>query len=383
MRGRILYEENPGNVIDATFRNRKAGIAKLDTVDLEFHPSPKAGEVSISVRRHGGEIPVDAYKKWRGDPYILFSSPLDVRVGGKPCRINGVPFFTQNRKMASISFGIPAGPEGSSKGACPASALPDSYEKHYALGEVDPRPMVKDDQICRKCYANKGNFMYELQQLYQVARFRWIKERLADGATPEDLADDLEAAVLTASRNTKKRDRDGESPHFVRIHDSGDLFDMDYWRAWKIVCERLPDISFWCPTRMWMIPAYTAEFQRDVPENLALRPSAYHFNESAPMIPRMAAGSTSNYWETKKDGLQIDPILTGIADWPCPAYVAGGKSCSGALERVSKVWTGHNERALGQLKRSMSRDELRQTSGGKDCRVCWLRKDMRVSYTAH
>ena len=379
-------QENPGNVIDKTFENRDIGIEKLESVSLEFFPTPRPGEVMIDARKKGEMVRVDAYDKLEGDPFILFSEPIEVRVGGKPCLINAAPFFTANRKMASISFGIPAGPTESVSGACPASALPDDYEKHYALGAVDPRPMKYDDQICRKCYANKGNFMYELQQLYQVARFRWIKEQLRRGP-PEELGRILTAAVLTASRNKKKREDEGESPNFVRIHDSGDIFDMRYWKAWKQVCESLPDIDFWCPTRMWMLPAYTKMFQQGIPDNLALRPSAYHFNESAPMIPGMDAGSTSNYWEEKKGGLRIDPILSKIADWPCPAYVEvdgeKGTSCSGALERVGKVWTGHNKAALDELIDSMHPDERARTNNCKDCRVCWVRGDKRVSYTAH
>jgi hypothetical protein len=376
---------NPSNVFKRTFLNRNVAGKKLDNVSLEFHPAPRPGEVMVITRKtvKGVKqlVEVDAFKHWKGDPYILFSEPVEVMSGGKGLLSPGAPFFTANRKMASISFGTPAGPKESVKGACPASALPDSYQKHYALGDVDPRPMRSDEQICRKCYANKGNFQYVLQQMYQTARFRWIQDQLS--ASPEVLADSLTTAVLTASQNTKKRLKDGERPDFVRIHDSGDLFDMDYWRAWKTVCERLPHLKFWCPTRMWMLPSYTQLFQQGVPENLALRPSAYHFNEKAPVIPGLAAGSTSNYWEKKKKGIRIDPILSGIADWPCPAYVDNGKSCSGALERVDKVWAAHNREALEGLKASMTPEERSLTNNCKDCRVCWLRKDVRVSYTAH
>jgi hypothetical protein len=376
------YEDNPGDIIEKTFESRDVGIGKLSDVDLEFHASPRPGEVIVEAGPVGRSYRIDAFKRYGGDPYILFSKPLHIQVGKYLTVINGATFFSVNAKMASISFGIPAGPD-SENGSCPSSALPNSYQKHYVLGDVSQNPMDKDNQICRKCYANKGNFQYELQQTLQQARYRWIQERLAGGASSEDLADDLEAAIRTASANVKKRNADGENPTFVRIHDSGDLFDLRYWRAWKITCERLPNLIFWCPTRQWMIPEYTKNFKMDVPRNLALRPSAYHFNEKAPMIDGLAAGSTSNYWENKKGGLKIDPILSGIADWPCPAYVAGGTSCLGALERVQNIWTGHNKQAFDRLVGSMSREERDLTNNCKDCRVCWLRKDMRVSYTAH
>jgi hypothetical protein len=390
------YQENPMNVMQMTFDNRDIALKKLANIGLTFYPSPRPGELTITARKKGELVPVDAYKNWDGDPFILFSEPLEVPVGQYMCRINGAQFFSDNAKMASISFGIPAGPE-SVNGACPSSALPDSYQKHYALGDVDQRPMKYDDQICRKCYANKGNMAYELQQLYQVVRFRWIKEQLAKGMTPGQLGELFTAAVGTASENpVRRRPSSKENPLFVRLHDSGDLFDMDYWRAWKIACLNLPNLNWWCPTRMWMIPAYTQLFQRDpkapdlpgVPENLALRPSAYHFNEKAPVIPGMAAGSTSHYWESKKGGLKVDPILSGIADWKCPAYeeVEGvkGTSCKGALERVRKVWvSGPHGEAFQRLEREMTPEERALTNNCTDCRVCWLKPNWRVSYAAH
>ena len=386
MRDRFRYEGNPSNIMEGTFTRRDVALSKLKEVSLELVTQPRLGERSVQVRVKGEVEEYDAFKNWEGDPYFVFSKAFDVPVGGNQCLISGAPFFSMNEKMASMSFGTPAGPD-SVKGSCPASALPDEYQKHYALGDVDQRPMKYDEQICRKCYANKGNMTYELQQLYQVVRYRWIEECLASGMSTEELGGIFLEAVTTASRNAKKRIRDGESTIFVRLHDSGDLFDVRYWKAWKFAIERTPHLVWWCPTRMWMIPSYTKLFQEGVPRNLALRPSAYHFNEKAPVIPRVGAGSTSHYWEKKKGGIKVDPILSGIADWKCPAYeeVEGvkGTSCSGALERVDKVWVAHNRAALEELKSSMTPKEMELTNNCKDCRVCWLRKDMRVSYQAH
>lgn len=380
------YEQNPSNIMEGTFDRREIGLEKLDQVEFELISNPKPGEVFVDKRLKGVIKKIDAYKNWGGDPYILFSKPIEVPVGGKSCLISGASFFSENRKMSSISFGIPAGPS-SVQGACPASALPDTYRKHYALGNVDPRPMKWDEQICRKCYANKGNFTYELQQLYQSCRYEWIQSMIPPGENENELAEAMTACVDIASRNTKRRHADGEDPNFMRIHDSGDLFDLRYWRAWRKVCENLPHIQFWCPTRMWMLPVYTYEFQKGVPGNLALRPIAYHFNESAPVIPGLSDGSTANYYEERKGGMKVDPITSNIADWPCPAYVEvdgkRGESCYGALERVQKVWTGHNREALDQLIREMGPEERRLTRNCIDCRVCWLKKDWRVSYTAH
>ena len=367
-----MYEENPvTSVPDKTFDNRDLGIEKLENVDIGIVTRPAPGS--------------DGYKRWGGDPYLTFSSPVAVRHGGHELKVIGASFFTKTDKMTAASFGIPAGPK-SVGGTCPSAALPDSYVKHLSLGEVDDQPMRYDEQICRKCYANKGNFMYELQQLYQTARFHWLDDQFSSGLKPDQVAAIVTEALATHLGNVKKRKADGEDPRFFRIHDSGDLYTMDIWRMWRKVCLNLPDVKFWCPTRQWLIPEYTKLFQREgVPENLALRPSAYHFDDIAPVIDGLAAGSTAHYWEDrKKDPRRTDPLgEADLADWVCPAYEEGGKSCGGALDRASRSRTGRDLESLQGVLGKMTPEERELTNNGHDCRVCWLKKDMRVSYKAH
>src|SRR3990167_4286191 len=167
------YEDNPvTSVPDKTFDNRDLGIEKLENVDIGIVTRPTPGS--------------DGHKRWGGDPYLTFSEPVAVRHGGHELKVVGASFFTKTQKMTAARFGIAAGPK-SVGGTCPAADLPEGYSKHHALGEVDDQPMRYDEQICRKCYANNGNFMYELQQLYQTARYHWLDDQFSDGQSPDTL----------------------------------------------------------------------------------------------------------------------------------------------------------------------------------------------------
>jgi hypothetical protein len=250
--------------------------------------------------------------------------------------------------------------------------------------KADPPGGRWDEQICRKCYSNKGNYMHRSSQYAQVIRLNWVNAMLDQGV--DHLVDALVEGIEAHSRNEKRRRACKEDPRFFRIHDSGDLFDLRYWEAWKQVClaDELKDIKFWMPTRSWWAPGFARQWGA-VPPNLAFRPSAYHFDDHAPVVPGMSAGSTAHYWEKDR---KTDPVEKGLADWVCPAY-AGGKSggkCIGALERARSEWKTEHPNWLARLVHlvdGMDEQDLELTDNGNDCRVCWLNKDISVSYKAH
>lgn len=326
------------------FQNRDKALDRLDEIEIDLVVHPE-----------------DDQDQWNGDPAIIFSQSIaGVRHAGKIIKpVTGACLFTSTSKMGCGSFSLPAAPP-SLDGSCPASNLPDNYTAHWALGEVDRRPMRRDDQICRKCYAVKNYFSYELNQLYQSARYEWIKTYTQDNAA-DDLAEALTEAVRAYNGNAKARAAKGESPDFFRIHDSGDLFHPSYWEAWKKVCEALPEIRFWCPTRMWLFPKWTALFQQGFPGNLTLRPSAYHFNDKAPLIGGMDNGSTGHYHGKKKG---MDPVAEGIADWCCPAYAAEG-ACIGSIEPFQRVATHAQQEAVFRYLDSLRGEERRLTREGE------------------
>jgi hypothetical protein len=388
-------------IMERTFINRDELLGHLLRADIEL---------VVGGQRRGE------------DPMLVLTKPISYHYMTEPRTKKGIFYpakdtiytiksrslFTSTGKMTAGSFSTPAGPpqggvvKGKSRptnGACVAAAITPGYTAFKDLGDVDQSDVEGDGKkfICRSCYANKSNYMHRGPQSGQLMRHIWLKKQL-DENSPEEVGDILAEALAAHASNLKKREKMEEDPRFFRIHDSGDLFSkkvkgsfpggIKALLAWYRVCRIFDGkINFWCPTRMWVFPEFT-QFVQDnpPPRNLSLRPSALHFDDTAPMIDGFTAGTTAHFWQKDK---QTRPVQKGIADLACPAYAGGGKSCGGALARAQRD-TGYGSNpteveSLNDLVRiaqsSPALSEL--TNGGSDCRACWLFQDTRVSYKAH
>lgn len=346
------------------FKNRRSVQEKLSKT-----------EIVLDLRPEG------AHNRWNGDPALVYSRPVkNVRFSGKYLTMLGANLFTTTSKMGSGSLSLPAGPP-SLGGTCAASKLP----------EVSPE--LWQDQICRKCYALKNNYSYELPQLYQTTRYEFLK-RIIDDLGVERAADVLAKAVQSYNGNLKARRDAGENPAFFRVHDSGDAWSREYWEVWQGVFDRCPKIRFWMPTRMHWIDGWRPWLSEYQAKHVVIRPSAYHFNDPAPEVAGLAAGSTGHYpnWG--------DPMENATADFICPAYASEG-ACVNAIRLSLGVYRGigagylENPRhappyitsrmktMMDAYRRGLSQDERRITNDGWDCRVCWIRPDWSVSYKVH
>lgn len=346
------------------FRNRESVRKKLAKVNIALDLKPTGKQ-----------------NRWNGDPALIYSRPLkDIRFSGKYISLLGTNLFTTTSKMGAGSLSLPAGPRAL-QGTCAASKLP----------EVSPE--LFEHQICRKCYALKNNFSYELPQCYQATRYEWLKGLLEESGV-EAAADLLAAAVQAYNGNLKARRDAGENPAFFRVHDSGDVWSEDYWELWQGVFDRCQKIRFWMPTRMHWIEGWRSLIGNYRAKNVVIRPSAYHFNDPAPAVKGLAAGSTGHYpaWG--------DPMESGVADFICPAYAAEG-ACVNAVRLSMGVYKGmrpgysENPRQappyvtsrmkamMDEYRKGLSSEERRITNDGWDCRVCWIRPDWSVSYKVH
>src|SRR5262249_12510630 len=128
---------------------------------------------------------------------------------------------------------------------------------------------------------------------------------------------------------------------YFRVHDSGDMFNVAYAQCWLEVCEALPHVRFWIPTRAWQqssgpLPLYDPMLnvlrQLATLANVTVRPSALNFGDYAPVVPGLQAGSTA----------AMPDVFRARQ---CPAYDQDGHC-------------------------------------GK-CRACWDAKDTPISYCRH
>jgi hypothetical protein len=115
---------------------------------------------------------------------------------------------------------------------------------------------------------------------------------------------------------------------YMRVHDSGDLFSPEYTRAWIRICACLSWVRFWFPTRSWQAPWLDVIQELAALPNVAVRPSAVHFDDDPPQVDGLAAGTTAKAF-----------------GYTCPAP--------------------------------------RQNNACGDCRRCWTAKSLPVSYHAH
>jgi hypothetical protein len=313
-------------------------------------------------------------------------------------------------KMGAPSFSLPAGAiimGGSCPGANAAqSIVPVETLRGAArnVARVLGRPVRLQQAICSHCYAEGGQYATGGVQFTQVMRYIWTRDALTvdidelqesqrqrqrrastlwspfvpgttrfHGQEPPPGVRNWIAAMTYAIANARYLLDGGKHPdspvdydpeahegRFFRIHDSGDFFAPGYLWMWKQVAEAFPDIVFWAPTRYWAtgkgvehVNAINAP-RDDSPNNLTIRPSAYHINEPPPrnLGPGWSAGATA-FSENEKDA--------GAGhgwQWDCGAYAVDDPhvTCRAAI------------------------DPILETRG---CRACWLLRDQEVNYTLH
>ena len=191
-----------------------------------------------------------------------------------------VRLLTQTSKMPGPSWSLPA------HKACPRA----------------------NGTICDSCYASKGCYRYSSTQNAQNARFAWTVESMRSAPGRAEWI----AAMVDGIRKS--------GCAYFRVHDSGDMFNVAYAECWHAVCQALPGIRFWIPTRSWQkpksaLPVFdpllnTLRTLAMLP-NVTVRPSALDFGDSAPVIAGLHAGSTAG-------------MPDGVRASQCPAPEQGG-----------------------------------------------------------
>ena len=139
-------------------------------------------------------------------------------------------------KMPCNSFNIPAWKY------CPAAKV--------LMNLAKKAKKVLDNVICSSCYALKGFY-----QMPNVAQSLQSRAQFITDSIKKDNGDSFVAEMVRQIRakyynkkGEKKKLKNCDTDLF-RVHDSGDLFSAKYIDCWFRICQALPDIRFWFPTR--------------------------------------------------------------------------------------------------------------------------------------
>lgn len=284
-----------------------------------------------------------------------------------------VRLLSWTAKMGSPSFSLPAGPIESG-GACPGATAGQSIVPVSALRAASRRvsavlgkPVRLQQAICQHCYAEGGNYAYASKQAASLLVYIWARNAIANGTFVETMsyavnnADYLlDGGSVGSGKEKKIYKPERQKGRYFRIHDSGDFFSADYLAGWRQVADLHPDITFWAPSRIWAT-SWGIEAVNEIndprhhPDNLIIRPSAYHTNEYAPerLGPGWARGSVVYSPEQKAEGER-----DGAYNFDCQAYAVENQahSCRNAIA----------------------------PDGREGCRACWRHgRDLTINYTLH
>lgn len=185
------------------------------------------------------------------------------------------------------------------------------------------------DSVCEGCYAKKS------EKMYTSVRKGWGSNYLAAtrmiAEAPEQWAT---AMAFQVKWQCKKL---GEP--FMRWFDAGDLQSVEMLRAICRVCELTPEIKHWLPTREASI---VAQWHRDggiAPVNLVIRISS-----------------------------------TMIGDKPRDRFAESVGAQTSTVHRKGEFAHGHD---------CPKAAKRHATNSCEDCRACWSRDVVNVSYQFH
>jgi hypothetical protein len=143
---------------------------------------------------------------------------------------------TPNGKGVKVAnaFGLPAGRNYSCPGATP---------------------------LCEKvCYAGRIEKQYKNFMAVMVNNWNALQ-----GKTTNEMYLLIEAMIIEFVAECNKKN----VPKFFRIHHDGDFFSADYAKAWALIAQDYPEVTFWVYTRSFTDNLNVIPFIVDIP-NLAV-----------------------------------------------------------------------------------------------------------------
>lgn len=409
MHGANLGEDNPScPAPSAVLADAHAGLLSMVFVREAVFQALQQNQFVVRAGDKDGKL--------MRNVYLVLDKPTGY---GPPWNPSANPSIQQyellswTSKMNTPSWSLPAGAPQAG-GACPGAVAGQSIVPEGALrgaaklvniGLRRPKdtPINLAAAVCEHCYAEGGQYSTGLVQFGQLMRFLWARQAIHLPATAPDGSPStafVETMVYAINNADYKLDggpgeieeASGEvkqqlppeptGRRFFRIHDSGDFFEEEYLRQWKAIANRLPDITFWAPSRIWATSWGTDavnEINR-VPGNFIIRPSAYEVNEVGPtdLGPGWAAPTTvidvrQNLGMTPAREEYVAniehksaPRLNGPDPrytWDCRAYAT--------------------DDAKHTCRKAVAPPGVGDSSTGKGCRACWIAPAEIVNYSLH
>jgi hypothetical protein len=130
-----------------------------------------------------------------------------------------------------------------------------------------------EGSICSVCYALKGFYAYSSVKNALERRFASLSNPLW-----------VDAMVIAIAHYEKSG--------YFRWHDSGDIQSLEHLEKICEVCETLPEIRFWLPTREYSVISKYIKKHGEFPENLTVRLSGLMLNGKAPLSLARKLGLT-------------------------------------------------------------------------------------------
>jgi hypothetical protein len=178
--------------------------------------------------------------------------------------------------------------------------------------------------VCAICYACKGYYVFKATIKAMWRRYGALERALGSFVDASQWVDSF-VTVLTDMHSRK-------GINCFRWHDSGDIQSTYHLHLLVAIADRLPQISFWLPTREYKLVSEYLKSGNVVPSNLCIRLSAHQVNGKGPAIAGLATS-------------EVHTELARVAGTECQAY--------------------QNDGHCG------------------DCRRCWDDGEALVSYSSH
>jgi hypothetical protein len=144
------------------------------------------------------------------------------------------------------------------------------------------------DETCNNCYALDGFYRTNaIAQVGRVMRYEYLKDLIRDDNMEEwviwisnkiNKLRSNEAVPETTSIDKNLKDTmnlSSKSQKYIRWHDSGDVFHIEYLKSIFEVCRRTNKTLHWLPTRMARLVYEAIAVGEHVPINLAIQVSCH------------------------------------------------------------------------------------------------------------